>query len=52
VGIEGWWWTCTIRMEDNITGAWYWKMSYNSGSLNAGHIVEELGFSVRCVKDF
>lgn len=52
VGIEGWWWTCTIKIEDNISGAYFYKMSYNHGRLEVDRIVEGLGFSVRCVKDF
>lgn len=52
VGIEGSWWTCTFTIEDNITSAYFWKMTYDSGILWMDDIVEGLGFSVRCVEDF
>jgi uncharacterized protein (TIGR02145 family) len=48
VGNDGYWWSAT---EDVATLAWSRYMYYNDSSVNRDGDVEEVGFSVRCLRD-
>ncbi len=48
VGSNGHWWSAT---EDDTYYAWYRYMSYDYGNVTRNSYDEELGFSVRCLRD-
>ena len=48
VGYVGYWWSAT---EGNASYPWYRDMTYNARNVYRGTTNEEVGFSVRCVKD-
>ena len=48
VGSGGYWWSST---ENSITLAWFRHMDLNSASVYTNFVIEQDGFSVRCVKD-
>jgi len=48
IGNYGRWWSAT---EIHSNNAWYWGMYYDSSNVSRKNYVEELGFSVRCLRD-
>ncbi|MFA5585510.1 MAG: FISUMP domain-containing protein [Saccharofermentanales bacterium] len=49
IGINGLWWSAT---ELSTNSVWSRSMSYGNGIVYRGDNNKELGFSVRCVKDY
>ena len=48
VGYYGYWWSAT---ETNAYDAWYRYMDYSNSGVDRGTNYEEMGFSVRCVRN-
>jgi uncharacterized protein (TIGR02145 family) len=48
IGGYGLWWSAT---EINASNAWYRLLSYNASLVSRNNTNEELGFSVRCLRD-
>ena len=49
IGEYGDWWSSP---ENSPTDAWYRRLSYYSGNLGSSSSSTEIGFSVRCVRDY
>lgn len=49
IGFVGYWWSAT---ESNSSNAWYRVMLYDDSNVSRYDNSKELGFSVRCVKDY
>src|SRR5574344_280575 len=48
IGYYGYWWSAT---ETNAYDAWYRYMDYGNSGVDRGTNYEEMGFSVRCVRN-
>lgn len=49
IGGVGYWWSST---EDGTNIAWTWGMDYSNSTVGRRSYGKELGFSVRCLKDY
>lgn len=48
IGLDGYWWSAT---DNNAAGVWGRTMDFSDSSVSRSNVSDEVGFSVRCVRD-